>query len=108
MSSALQKCMSVAAAILMIGTLAFGGLLHNVVPHEHEHPTTWNALHGALQSEEKKLMALPALLVSFDAATFAAVSLLLTWVVLRARVIRAERREMIALRRGVLPYRRFR
>lgn len=95
------------AAIIIICSLAFGGVLHDVIQHEHSHTSTTQIQHGALRHEEKYLL----LLALFFVSVIPAVSLLFASLA-RIAIARVEPEQIgsleYALQRGILAHRKFR
>ncbi|MBY0110571.1 hypothetical protein K2Y00_00990 [Patescibacteria group bacterium] len=91
-------------AILLVLVLSFGALVHALVPHNHSDGTI-DLFHTALHVEQKHLDVL-------DAAALLLVAVLALPLLTLGRFIAQEGVRIgatlnIALRRGVLAYRRF-
>jgi hypothetical protein len=99
----LAKLRSLAVVVVMSVSLAISGsaLVHAVVPHSHEGDTeVWQSLHASLNHEHKKSVAETSILV---VVSVLCVGLL----VLSVRLSDAFVPLLHALKRGILPYRRF-
>ncbi|MFZ2886860.1 MAG: hypothetical protein WA021_03505 [Minisyncoccia bacterium] len=93
--------------IALLLALSFGGIVHAVLPHDHNHsPVVAERMHAALRFSEEKTVALPFFLT--------VVTLLLPLLITSRRelslaslVIRSGSAEMHGLRKGIALYRRF-
>ena len=97
-------------AFLIVVSLAFGGLSHSLLPHQHSHvESVTSTMHSALRHEEKKFIDLPVFLtvLSIAVVTFVVTGLAQTQIALMGLVIRAQSSDSIGLRRGIVAYRRF-
>lgn len=97
--------------ILIIAMLVCGGFAHEFIPHSHsEEAVIADLMHTALRHEDKKLIAIPPLMVLFSVALAACASVFVfsrTLAIYRLLIL-AGGAEMCSLRRGITPYRKFR
>ena len=96
----LQMLSVLCAATLVVG-LGFGALSHSLIPHDHAgNAIEWQSLHASLSHDQKK--ALGDDIVIFLLAILAIQTLVATIKLSPAYISQSN-----ALRRGILPYRRF-
>jgi len=103
-----RKAFILVAALIVL-SIAFGGLSHSLIPHEHSHDAgRAELMHAALRHEEKKLIDVGVFaLLSIISLIAASSRISQRSFALRALIIRAGGAEMAALRRGVIAYRKF-
>ncbi len=77
---AAQTQLTVILALVIISALVFGGVMHSIIPHNHSAHIThesgesdkespvWVSLHSALRHEDKKLLFVLLILLSFALA----------------------------------------
>lgn len=93
--------------IILLLSLAFGGIVHASLPHDHSHSSAVSDLmHAAVRHNEQKLAVVPTILliaVILPTLAFATPRRLS----LMSLMIRSGSAEMRGLRSGILPHRRF-
>lgn len=104
-----MKGVFIGLTLPLITILAFGGLLHALVPHEHvggEMATS--LLHSAVRHEDKTLGDMVPAAPLFLAVVITALLSILKGRELNFFMLRARAPTLTPLSRGIFPYRRFR
>ncbi len=91
---------------VLVAVLMFGGLVHAFIPHTHSgNEAIAETLHSALSHEQKGSIA-----VALSAGLGAVLLILFTHtgLLVRSRIAQERDATLLILRRGVVPYRKFR
>lgn len=94
--------------VLLVLPIASSELLHAVIPHNHSsNPVIAEEMHAFFRHEEGDALAIFDFVPFFFFVPLIVLFISRRWCDLCARLIRSAHAQCIALRRGILPYRRF-